>query len=263
MPKEAGLRISLYLLAIVLLGALAMPASFAEEAGSGASAERGSSQPPSNKDAAGEAVKLDNRPAPEGDDSRAPKKEEPFKGTEAPPKNVNAPVLDGPNPDGIDTRITVQPRRLGDRFNKVGEAKGRLESPPVRNFHRRTLSISGASNPVRNAIGMPVTRHEDLRHEDLRRRDGEPFSSRPGAQVPAVAAGVTPGAAGGLAKTDEGFGRPPILKPNASPIVSPAALNRGTINGTSQIRPRVGPSRVGGPAKTVGGINGTTIRPPH
>ena len=40
-------------------------------------------------------------------------------------------------------------------------------------------------------------------------------------------------------------------------------LSRGTIDGMGVTRPGVGPSRVGGPAKVVSGINGTTIRPKH
>ncbi|MGO9702734.1 MAG: hypothetical protein ACLPX7_26140 [Xanthobacteraceae bacterium] len=40
-------------------------------------------------------------------------------------------------------------------------------------------------------------------------------------------------------------------------------MNRSAINGTNLIRAGSAPSGIGGPAKTVAGINGTTIRPPH
>jgi hypothetical protein len=222
MPNETVLRIGLYLSAIVLLGALATRTSFAEEAGSSAHDDS----------------------KPSGTSANAPE------------KSVNTPDIDGKNPDGVDPRIAVQSGRLGDGRDN----RGKVESLAARNSYRRTLSTPRVSNrTVRNPVGMPVTRHEDLG-----RRDGEPRSSQPAAPVSAPAAGVTPTAAGGLAKTDVGFDRPPVLKPNPNPIIGPTPLNRGTTNGAGQIPTRVGPSGVGGPAKSVAGINGTSIRPrPH
>jgi hypothetical protein len=52
-------------------------------------------------------------------------------------------------------------------------------------------------------------------------------------------------------------------RPTASVIVGPVVVNRSAINGTELIRPGSAPSGIGGPAKTVASINGTTIRPPH
>jgi len=49
-----------------------------------------------------------------------------------------------------------------------------------------------------------------------------------------------------------------IVRPNVSPVVT--TLNRATINGTGVTRPGAGPSRLGGPAKAVARINGTSIR---
>jgi hypothetical protein len=45
--------------------------------------------------------------------------------------------------------------------------------------------------------------------------------------------------------------------PNPNPSVRPAA----TINGTGLVHAHSGPSAIGGPAKTISGINGTAIRP--
>jgi hypothetical protein len=44
-------------------------------------------------------------------------------------------------------------------------------------------------------------------------------------------------------------------------LVHPTNVNRGTIDGTSFSRPAFGSSGIGGPAKSVVGINGTMIRP--
>jgi hypothetical protein len=46
-------------------------------------------------------------------------------------------------------------------------------------------------------------------------------------------------------------------------IRSPSIQSRGKIDGSSLIRASVAPSGLGGPAKTVAGINGTTLRPKH
>jgi hypothetical protein len=144
--------------------------------------------------------------------------------------------------DRIDTRITVQPHGSAVRRDDAQELKAKARSSARGNLPPHRLSAPDPSGGVaRNAIGMPVAPHEDPK-----RRDGEPSGLRPAAPLPAAAAG-----------------RPPILKPNAGSIVSPSASSRGAINGTSVIRPGHAPSGVGGPAKTVAGINGTTIRPRH
>jgi hypothetical protein len=129
-----------------------------------------------------------------------------------------------------------------------GVAKGKAESSATRNFHRRMFSASGASTRTeRNAIGVPI-----LQHESTVRHDGE----HPG--ITGDAAGN-----GGLAKTEDGLGRPTALTPSAHPHDRSIAPNRGVIDGTAMTRPGRSPSGVGGPAKAVAGINGTTIRPKH
>jgi hypothetical protein len=210
MRRTDWANIGLCLLAVVLLVVTAPRVSFAEESGSAA---HDGSRPPSGENAAGGAGKSE----PENKDS-----------------------------DRIDTRITVQPPAPAVRRDEAKELKAKVRSWAASNLRPHGSSAPTPSGGVvRNAIGMPVARHKDLK-----RRDGE----RPGAQLPAAAAGVNPSV---------GVDRPHIQKPNTGPIVSPAASGRGTINGTGLIRPGHAPSGVGGPAKATAGISGTTIRPKH
>jgi hypothetical protein len=196
------LRLNVYLLTIMLLGALTVPASSEEEVRSGA---RGDSKTPAT--------------------------------------NVNTPVRESKTPDGIDTRI-VPSRRLGDGRNRVGAAKGNIELPAVRSFPaRRMLSPPGAVNQTRrNAIGASIG------PEKTERPDGMHPNFQSVRQNPAV----------GTA----GVGRPTSLT-TTRPVVPSVAVNRGTINRTGLTRLGFRSSSLGGPAKAVTGINGTTIRPKH
>lgn len=217
MAKERGLRIGSHLLAIGLLGGLAMPASFAEEALSG-NASNLSAEPSGSRPSSGEKA------------------------------------------DGIDTLITEQSRRLGGRRDNVGGVKTKVKSLAPGNLRLRRLSAGGASNRVvRNAIGVPVARHEGLEQRNGQRHDLPTV-----VRVPAAGAtGVAGSGTASPAMADGRVDRPTILRANASPIVGPVAPKRGTINGTSLNRPGFSPSGVGGPAKVVTGISGTAIRPKH
>jgi hypothetical protein len=130
-------------------------------------------------------------------------------------------------------------------------------SPPPAS-HARRMPAPGVAKPIaRNAIGLPVTRHEGLQ-ERSSEPHGAPAQS-PTHDAPSVAAS----GAGNLAKTDGGLERPPIVRPSPSPVVSAPVAQRGTINGTGLTRPSSAPSSLGGPAKVVVGINGTSARPKH
>ena len=230
MAMESGLKIGSCLLAIALVAASTMRASFAEEPGSGARDDRKASSPSA---------------APNG--SQPPSSEDAASGS------------GGKNSDPIDTSMSVPPRRLGAKPGKVGEAKAKVESPAVRNLHRRTFSVSRASNQtLRNAIGAPVTQHESVE-----RLGSEHVSSPIPPHVPAGTIGTVGNATGDLARREGNLERPNSLRPNASPIARPTVLSRGAINGADLNRRGVGASSVGGPAKTVAGINGTTVRPTH
>jgi hypothetical protein len=161
----------------------------------------------------------------------------------------------GKDTDAIDTRITVQPRRLGRRDAvREGDTKPRPFARHI--FRPRRLSTrEGSGRVTRDAIGLPVVRPDGMEQSTGQRHDLPALVHDP---APATT-GFGANAGGGLARTGAALGRPS----NANPIARPAALNRGAINGTSLARPGLGPSSIGGPAKPIAGINGTTIRPKH
>ena len=235
MSMQNGLKISCRLLAIVLLGGLTMRAGFAEENDSDkrddAKASSRSAAP-----AAENPITLDNRSAPRGDNDKR---------VEGEPG--------GKTPDGIDTRIAVQPRRAGDKPGK--DTKAKIESPALGNLHRRTFPATRPSNQtVRNAVGVPVPRHDG----------GERYDGvHPGyvavPHAPAVATtGITGSPSASPTKPEMRTDRPAAI---AKPIVGSSAANRGPINGTGLVHRGSGPSGIGGPATAVGGISGTTIQP--
>jgi hypothetical protein len=239
MVMKSRSKIVFCLLAIALLGASTSERCFAEEGGSGASegtaVERGGLPPLSSEDVS----KHDSQSAPgtNGDAAKIPTGGAASEATHA-----------AGQIDGIDTRVTVQPRRPGGRRDKVGNTVVKSIAP--RNLLARRMAAPGALGPVvRDAIGVSVTHREGLEHFTIV------------VHGPATGAiGIAGGATGRVAKP-EGSIAPAI--PNANALVRPTVLNRGAINGTSLVRPGSSPSGVGGPAKTVAGINGTTIRSKH
>jgi hypothetical protein len=256
---KSGSKIGFCLLAIALFAASMIELCVAEEVRSGVSeglAERSTSPALFGEDAAGSASKSESQSPLQanGDNARTPTGEGISEGTHAVTKNVNPPVANGGDADGIDTRITVLPRRLGSGRDKVGSATV-VKSIAPRNLLARPMAAPGASEPaVRNAIGVSV-----VRREGLEQHIGEHVSS--------IAHGAASGAMGVAGTATSRFAKAegPIERPtpNANLFVKPAALNRGAINGTSLIRPGSAPSGIGGPAKAIAGINGTAIRPKH
>jgi len=184
--------------------------------------------------------------------------------TRAVAKDVNSTEARSEDVNAIDTSITVQPRRPIGRPDKVRELKNIIKSTAPRNFSaRRKTAPRGISHVARNAIGVSV-----VRHPDLRRRDGDIYGA---ASVAAVtAAGVDRNMPNGLAKADDNVGTSAgtsvgksVVQPNTVPTVKTAALNRGMINATRPLRPGFAPSVIGGPTRTVPGISGTMIRPKY
>lgn len=231
MSMENGLKVGACLLAIVLFGALPMQGAFAEEAGSGV-ADKSKASPPST----------------ESNSSQPASGEDATSGT------------GGKNSNPIDTRLGVQPHRPAAKPGKVGDAKTKFELPAVRNPHRRTFLASRPANrTVRNAVGAPVA----PQHESAERLGGEHVVSPVLPHNPAAATTIAIGSAAGLAKNAAPLEHPTNLQPNANQIGGLAALNRATIGATSVSHRGVGPSSLGGPAKTVAGINGSTVRSPH
>jgi hypothetical protein len=156
----------------------------------------------------------------------------------------------GDRPSDIDTRITVQPRRLGKSVNPNTAHARPAELPFARNpYHPRTLSALPRAPylPIRNAIGLPISPRGPVGL-----RDGlHPNSLRASPSV--VSPPVANTATGRFVGTGAAV---PRSTPN---FVTPGA-GRGAINGTGLAPRHQGPSQIGRP-KAVAGINGTTIKP--
>ena len=260
-------RIGFCLLAAALFGASAIGAGFAQEGGSGAHgdskasslpAESGTSHPSSGENAGDGSARLERQfhADAKGDDGKTPKGEETLNGAGAAANDAKAFAPGDKNEDAIDTRDTVLPHRLGNRRDAVEEVKALKSVAPRNLLGRRTLSHGATEGVARNAIGIPVARRDGSEQHVGQHRD---FPI--GIHGPAPAAiGANESTTSRLAKAQ---GRIDRGTTSANPIVRPAVSNRGTINGTSLMRAGSGPSGIGGPAKTVAGINGTAIRPKH
>jgi hypothetical protein len=221
--KASGPKISLSILAVALMYASGMPAGFAGEETSTTTTEHAQGSKPSAEP-----------------------------GRASPPAGA-AVAQDKAKLDGIDPRITAPLRRPG---STVGDVK-----PSFRIGYRGYIKGHKPPAPgargliVRNAIGQPVQRHDEIEERSGVAR-GVPMQN-PVSAAPGIAA---PGA-GNLAKIDDELERPTTARPSANPTVSAPVASRGSITGTGLHRAGVVPSRVGGPAKMIAGINGTDIRP--
>jgi hypothetical protein len=166
-----------------------------------------------------------------------------------PAKDTAPPVQNGK--DAADTNVHVEPvRRVLDRKNRPGENNPASRTPGTQGLTRRLSPPAQA--PVHNSIGVAVP---PPAHVEPRVGTHVPTA------VPHLPSAAPPGP-GNVATR-------PLTKPEvpnrpiANPIVTPPAANRGAINGTGMARRNAGPPRIGGPAASVAGINGTTIRSKH
>lgn len=133
-----------------------------------------------------------------------------------------------------------------DAGGPAGEAptgKGAIKTPDANvGFKPKVPQIPHNALPAnpaavtRNAIGVPVAARDAVTGTGAVHLENAP-------------AGV-------------GLGPKPIGLPaeHAVPVVNGGAGSSGKISGTSMIRPIQAPARLGGPAKPVAGINGTTLR---
>lgn len=193
---------------------------------------------------------LAEEPARDGGGSTLPANPDGFR----PPAREDA-AGGGKDSGAIDTRITVHFGRP-DRRDAAKEADRKISSFARPIFRPRRSANESAGGVTRDAIGQPIGRPGGTEQGNGQRHDLPAFVSNPAA----APTGFGANSSGGLARTSGAFGRPPS---NANPIVRPVVVNRGTINGTNLARPGLGPSSIGGPAKPVAGISGTTIRPKH
>jgi len=240
--------IGCWLLAIALFGATPNATSFAEEVRSGApdgSAERSGPSAASGEPAARSTSKSSAQPVAVGGGDAAK-----ISTGDGAPREIGA----GGDSEGIDTRITVLSRRPGSGRDKFGSPKVVKLIAPRNLLARRPVAPSGTEPAVRNAVGVVIPRREGIEQHNGER------SSIIVRNAASGASGYVGGATDRIVKPQGSIGRPTT---NANLIVKPVVVNRGAINGTNLIRPGSAPSGIGGPAKTVAGINGTTIRPPH
>jgi hypothetical protein len=225
------LRISPYLLA-VMLGA-AMPQSiFAKEHGSqhGSQHAKGTAGSAASKGSAPNAARLGSH------------------------TGIHAPAATGVGAKGEDAK---SPPDQGPVFstptaNKAPDAGAAVKPKPSGVPPAHPAPITGPANTdLRNAIGLPVVRH-----------DAAPGSSGPHVGTAPPAADIGHAARLGspsLGSPGAGSGYPLAAQQNPqNPNVGPAA--RGKISGTGLIRSPVAPATLGGPAKVAAGVNGTTLR---
>jgi hypothetical protein len=183
----------------------------------------------------------------------------------SPTDNNSTPPSGGANTEDIDTRITVQPHGPPPgKPGRVGGATNQIVPLELVNPHRRTFSPSRAAGRfVPNASGIPGPQRQNGQQNLGKRFEYKGLGRRP------VIGGTGGGGSGGvgLAKPGSTLGHQQILQPTGiSPITGGAkTLIRGGIGGASLNHRAVGSGTVGigGPARTVTGINGTSIRETH
>jgi len=161
------------------------------------------------------------------------------------------PVAKAANPidtrprDTIDGGITALSLRPGIGPGRVRSATAAFKIGVPGNFQAHHPAAASASNPIaRNAIAVPVGQHENLN-----KSGAEHF-------------GTAAPAPGSLSESRV-FGGPNLGQPHPAAIASADVLSRGKIDGAALIRPALMPAGLGGPAKAVVGINGTSFRPKH
>jgi hypothetical protein len=136
-------------------------------------------------------------------------------------------------------------------------AKSRSVPAGMPQLHRPPVA---QGRGLRNAIGVPIAHPEGLMRGNGERHEVTPAA--PGHATQAL--GATPGESGGVAKLQGSIGAFRTGHPSPSPTPAKAAPNPATIGGNAAVRPGSSPSaRLGGPARTETGINGTAVRPKH
>ena len=280
MATKAILRRGLYLLVGVLAGAPAMLASFAADAhtrpqhrahsahfvqpdpsppvlnhavadGWGKLQDHGAPKPGSSAGNTEGSAPLNTLPGSAGRGAKQETWGSKETGAGSAAKDANAPDVHMKDLGPINSRITVQPSLHGARPEMIREVKSKIRRNTAKVRH--TFSPGKASRIMRNAIGLPVTPHNGIAGHD----------SVPAGLPSGAASGVAVSGSNSLAKPYPGQDRLGVSRPNAGTIMPSRVANRGTINGTSFSQRGFVPIGLGGPAKTVVGINGSMIRAKH
>jgi hypothetical protein len=152
---------------------------------------------------------------------------------------------------------------VGDRPGKAHEPKRLITgSGPQNNSEHHRRAIANARHIERNAVGLLTERHERV-PEPTRDVIGSRSVTLVSAPAPGSAA-ASQGVSTAAVKEDDSVARPDVVRTNIAPQAGvPSLVSHGAINGTTLIRPAHAPAVIGGPAKTVASINGTTIRLRH
>lgn len=144
----------------------------------------------------------------------------------------------------VDTSVSVAPRTANGHGQDRVERKPFKIVPPAHPPQHPAAAPAGGNVVRRNAVGVPVVVKDDTPPLDR-------------AQVRPLA--VPTGGIGPLANRRFG-GVQPRIPPSHPPFSS---LNHGRIDGSFLTRRAAAPSVLGGPARPVGEINGTTFRSQH
>jgi hypothetical protein len=179
-----------------------------------------------------------------------------------PAGNNSAPASGAASAEDIDTRITVQPHGPSSgKPGRVGTATNPIVPLKLINPHRRTFSPSRAANHFTpNPSGISGAQRQNMQPNPGERFGYNGVGQRPSISGPGGVSGGSPG----LAKPGSTLGRQPAVQ---STVISPVVKGviRGGIGGPSANHRVVGAGTagIGGPARTVTGINGTSIRETH
>jgi hypothetical protein len=235
------------LFALLLLGGIAAPAAWAEEGSASGATHQGTGV----------------QAAPAGHGAEGGGKVE-TGGADVNAHHGAAKSDAAANP--IDTRIAEPPRappnsnKLRD-WTKIGRTAAPLVPKPFVLRHPAAPN-TGVTGAAKNAIGATV--HDQVGLEPTRGSfyPGPGTGLRPGGLESANLHGATIGGVPG----NSGAGKAGNGSPYPGAVLrSPSTIgtNRSVINGTGMIRPGSGPPVLGGPAKSVVGINGTNVRSKH
>jgi hypothetical protein len=194
-------------------------------------------------------------PQPPGDAKAA---NSPAHSPDAGPSGDNSASAPGrATTDDVDTRITVQPHGPSSaKPARIGGAANPIVPVKLINPHRRTFSPSRAANRLPpNASGVAGPRRQNVQ-QSL----GERLQYNGSVQRPSI------GAPGGVAVGKPGTAldrQSAVPSTSISPIgAGSKSVIHGGVGGTSFNRHALGSGSagIGGPARTVTGINGTSIR---
>jgi hypothetical protein len=167
----------------------------------------------------------------------------------------DATPVDPHQSDAIETPAAVMTPRPGVTPDKGSDANARFKITAPGNSQVRHVPVLRSSNPVaRNAIGQPVVQHEDAAASG-RTRVGATVSA------PLPSPGAPLSRTESLGKPNGSIGGPSVGLQRSGSVANTSIASPGRTDTTGLIRPLRAPAALGGPAKAVVGISGTTLRP--